>query len=73
MAVVAADKAMLILMILYVLAVIFGLLAAIPMGMHVYPQSECLLFSHPFQGGDRLSYGNHASMLSFLLYSGSLI
>ena len=68
MAVVEAEKAMLILMILYGCAIIFGFLASIPMVMHVYPQSECLLFSYPFQGGDRLSYGSHASMLSSLSY-----
>ena len=65
MAVVEAEKAMLILMILYGCAIIFGFLASIPMVMHVYPQSECLLFSYSFQGGDRLSYGSHASMSSF--------
>ena len=62
MAVVEAEKAMLILMILYCCAVVFGFLASIPMVMHVYPQSECLLFSYPFQG-DKLSYGSHASEL----------
>jgi len=60
MAVVEAEKAMLILMILYGCAVVFGFLASIPMVMHVYPQSECLLFSYPY-GGDRLSYGSHAT------------
>lgn len=60
MAVVQAEKAMLILMILNAFAMVFGFLASIPMVMHVYPQSECLLFSHPF-GGGRLSYGTHAT------------
>ena len=60
MAVVEAEKAMLILMILYVFAVLFGLDASIPMIWHVYPQSECLLFAGP-EGPNRLSYGTHAS------------
>ena len=59
MAVVQAQKAMVILIILYGFAAFFGLLASVPMIMHVFPQSECLLFSAPF--GDKLSYGNHAS------------
>ena len=63
MAVVEAEKAMLILMILYCWAVVFGFLASIPMVMHVYPDSECLLFSYPFQD-DKLSYGSHVSKLT---------
>ena len=62
MAVVEAQKAMLILMILYGCAVVFGFLASIPMIMHVYPQSECLLFSYT-EPGDKLSYGSYASEL----------
>ena len=68
MAVVEAQKAMLILMILYGCAVFFGFLASIPMVMHVYPQSECLLFSYPY-AGDKLSYGSHASKLLIGVYS----
>jgi len=62
MAVVQAEKAMLILMILYVLVVVFGFVASIPMIWHVYPQSECLLFAGP-EGpdGNILSYGTHAT------------
>jgi hypothetical protein len=62
MAVVEAEKAMLILMILYGCAVVFGFLASIPMVMHVYPQSECLLFSYG-EKGDKLSYGDHSGEL----------
>ena len=70
MAVVEAQKAMLILMILYGCAVFFGFLASIPMVMHVYPQSECLLFSYTY-GDQRLSYGSHASELA--LHTSDLI
>jgi len=59
MVVTEAKKAILILG-LYGWAVVFGFLASIPMLMHVYPDSECLLFSHPY-GDDRLSYGSHVT------------
>ncbi len=59
MAVIQAKKAMIILMILYVVTILFGLLASVPMIMHVYPQSECMLFS--YQSGQKLFYGNYAS------------
>ena len=60
MAVVELRKCLIILMILYVLAFFGAMLAAISMIMHVYPQSECLLFSTSGQGG-KLFYGNYAS------------
>jgi len=60
MAVVEAKKALLIMIILYGFVALFGILAAVPMIMHVYPQSECILFSgHGF--GDKLNYGHYAS------------
>jgi len=59
MTVVQAEKAMSILMILYGCAVVFGFLASVPMVLHVYPQSECLLFSSIV--GGRLNYGHYAS------------
>lgn len=69
MAVVEAEKALLILMILYGVAVVFGFLASIPMVMHVYPQSECLLFSHALGPTfDKLSYGTHASKKNEFTY-----
>ena len=64
MTVVEAEKALTVLMILYVCALIFGILASVPMAMHVFPTSECLLFSHS-AGGDQLSFGNHASKSFF--------
>ena len=60
MAVVELRKCLIILMIFYALAFFGALLAAISMIMHVYPQSECLLFSTSGAGG-KLFYGNYAS------------
>jgi len=51
-----------LLTLLYGLATAFGFLASVPMVLHVYPQSECLLFSS--QIGDKLFYGHHASKSS---------
>ena len=58
--------ALTILIGLYIWANIFGLLASIPMIIHVYEKSECILFSHEVTKGGSLSYGHHASkVLSF--------
>jgi hypothetical protein len=59
MAVVETRVALKVLSILYVLATVFGFLASVPMVLHVYPQSECLLFSS--QISEKLFYGHHAS------------
>jgi|FrelakmetLWP11LW_1041352.scaffolds.fasta_scaffold398555_1 hypothetical protein len=59
MAVMELKVALTVLMILYGLAFFFGFLASVPMILHVYPQSECLLFSAQY--GDSLSYGHYAS------------
>lgn len=61
MAVMEFQVALTVLMILYGLAIVFGFLASVPMVLHVYPQSECLLFST--QIGDKLFYGHYASKL----------
>ena len=53
--------ALTILIGLYIWANIFGLLASIPMIIHVYEKSECILFSHEVTKGGSLSYGHHAS------------
>ena len=53
------QVALAVLMILYGLAFFFGFLASVPMVLHVYPQSECLLFSAQYK--DTLSYGHYAS------------
>ena len=39
-------------------AVLFALVASVPMIMHVYPQSECLLFSS--ENNSKLYYGHWA-------------
>ena len=57
MAVVDLGKCLVILMILYVFGIAFALMASIPMVIHVYPRSECLLFSS--QRGDSLFYGHY--------------
>ena len=62
MAVVDLGKCLIILMILYVFGICFSLMASIPMIIHVYPRSECLLFSS--QQGNSLSYGHYASEFS---------
>ena len=62
MAVMELKVALTVLMILYGLALFFGFLASVPMVLHVYPQSECLLFSAQY--GDSLSYGHYASKYS---------
>jgi len=59
MAVVELRKCLITLIILYVLAVLFALVASVPMIMHVYPQSECLLFSS--ENSSKLYYGHWAS------------
>lgn len=58
MAVVELKKCLVILMILYGLAMLFGLMGFIPMIAHVYPQSECLLYSYQIM--QKLSYGHYA-------------
>ena len=61
MAVVEAKKALVIMMILYGAVAIFGILAAVPMMMHVFPQSECILFSSYNQfPSEKLNYGHYA-------------
>ena len=42
-------------------AVLFALVASVPMIMHVYPQSECLLFSS--ENNSKLYYGHWACEL----------
>lgn len=59
MAVIQAKQAMIILMIFYALVFIFGSLASLAMLTHVFPQSECILFSGVDR--DKFHYGNHAS------------
>ncbi len=59
MAVVELKRCLVILIILYVFAALFAVVAAIPMIMHVYPQSECLLFSS--EVNQKLFYGHYAS------------
>lgn len=62
MAVVEAKKALVIMMILYGAVAIFGILAAVPMMLHVFPQSECILFSSYNQyPSEKLNYGHYAS------------
>ena len=62
MAVVELGKCLVILMILYAFILVFALMAMIPMILHVYPRSECLLFSS--QSGNKLFYGHYASKLT---------
>jgi hypothetical protein len=64
MAVMELQVALTVLMILYGLSILFGFLASVPMVLHVYPQSECLLFSAQY--GDSLSYGHYASKLKLI-------
>ena len=52
-------KSLTTLLVLYPLSCVFALLASIPMVLHVYPQSECILFSS--SGGGKLFYGHYAS------------
>ena len=59
MAVVELRKSLIVLIILYAFAALFAIVAAIPMIMHVYPQSECLLFST--EVNQKLFYGHYAS------------
>jgi len=59
MAVVELRKCLITLVALYVFAVLFALVASVPMIMHVYPQSECLLFSS--ENNSKLYYGHWAS------------
>ena len=67
MAVVELRKCLITLVVLYVFAVLFALVASVPMIMHVYPQSECLLFSSENQS--RLYYGHWAcELLSTIHY-----
>jgi hypothetical protein len=65
MAVMQLEVALAVLMILYALSFFFGFLASVPMVLHVYPQSECLLFSAQY--GDTLTYGHYASELLYSL------
>ncbi len=65
MAVMELQVALTVLMILYALAFFFGFLASVPMVLHVYPQSECLLFSTQY--GDSLSYGHYASEFIYII------
>ncbi len=52
-------KCLLTIAVLYPLACLFALVASVPMALHVYPQSECILFST--SGGGKLFYGHYAS------------
>ena len=56
---VSLKRTYMILLIVYVLAAVFGLLAGAALTWHVDPFSECLLFSHSF--GGKLFYGHEAS------------
>ena len=66
MAVVELRKCLITLVALYVFAVLFALVASVPMIMHVYPQSECLLFSS--ENSSRLYYGHWACELHYTQY-----
>ena len=61
---VSLKRTYMILLIVYVLAAVFGLLAGAALTWHVDPFSECLLFSHSF--GGKLYYGHEASKSVFL-------
>ena len=67
MAVVELRKCLITLVALYVFAVLFALVASVPMVMHVYPQSECLLFSS--ENNSRLYYGHWACKLYVRVHS----
>jgi len=55
---VSLKRTYMILLIVYVLAAVFGLLAGAALTWHVDPFSECILFSHNF--GGKLYYGHEA-------------
>ena len=57
MAVVELRKCLIILIVFYCLSAVFGFLASVPMILHVYPQSECLLFSNEYN--QKLYYGSY--------------
>ena len=64
---VSLKRTYMILLIVYVLAAVFGLLAGAALTWHVDPFSECILFSHSF--GDKLYYGHEASKPVLLVLS----
>ena len=64
---VSLKRTYMILLIVYVLAAVFGLLAGAALTWHVDPFSECLLFSNSF--GGKLYYGHEASKSVLLVLS----
>ena len=59
------NRTLISLMIFYVFAVLFALLASASILLHVNPYSKCLLYSSHIGGGE-LSYGNYASKFTNL-------
>ena len=57
------NRTLISLMIFYIFAVLFALLASASILLHVNPYSKCLLYSSHIGGGE-LSYGNYASKFS---------
>ena len=64
---VSLKRTYMILLIVYVLAAVFGLLAGAALTWHVDPFSECLLFSHSY--GNKLYYGHEASKSALLQFA----
>ena len=56
---VSLKRTYMILLIVYVVAAVFALLAGAALTWHVDPYSECLLYSHTL--GDKVVYGHEAS------------
>jgi len=56
------NRTLISLMIFYIFAVLFALLASASILLHVNPYSKCLLYSSHIGGGE-LSYGNYASCM----------
>ena len=56
---VSLKRTYMILLIVYVVAALFALLAGAALTWHVDPFSECLLYSHT--AGDKVVYGHEAS------------
>ena len=60
------NRTLISLMIFYVFALLFALLASATILLHVNPYSKCLLYSSHIGGGE-LSYGNYASKFDISL------
>jgi len=56
------NRTLISLMIFYVLAALFAILASASILLHVNPYSKCLLYSYHI-GNSELSYGNYASCM----------